>query len=135
MAVSDPIRRLLTEIQSRYPDIATCVRAAQDLLGCEHFSLFRSSIRSILASQKPRGTSPLSAPAAAATDRISPPSSAKLRTKVAIARFAHRDVVEAAATADEQATNRVLTGRAVIALSAIRSVEKAMDVAGDAAFC
>jgi len=25
----------LTAVQSRYPDIATCVRAAQDLLGCE----------------------------------------------------------------------------------------------------
>ena len=34
----------------------------------------------------------------------------------------------------EQATNRVMTGRAILASSAIRTVDKAMEVAGGAAF-
>jgi alkylation response protein AidB-like acyl-CoA dehydrogenase len=56
--------------------------------------------------------------------------------ELATARFAHRDMLDTAATAEpcEQATNRVMTGRAISARSAIRSVEKAMEVAGGAAF-
>jgi alkylation response protein AidB-like acyl-CoA dehydrogenase len=55
---------------------------------------------------------------------------------LATARFAHRDMLEAAAKEEpgEQATNRVMTGRVILARAAIRSVDKAMEVAGGAAF-
>jgi acyl-CoA dehydrogenase len=55
---------------------------------------------------------------------------------IATARFAHRDMLEAAAKEEpgEQATNRVMTGRAILARAAIGSVDKAMEVAGGAAF-
>jgi alkylation response protein AidB-like acyl-CoA dehydrogenase len=60
----------------------------------------------------------------------------EMENELATARFAYHDMVDAAATAEpgEQTTNRVMTGRAILARSAIRSVEKAMDVAGGAAF-
>jgi alkylation response protein AidB-like acyl-CoA dehydrogenase len=60
----------------------------------------------------------------------------EMENEVATARFAHRDMLEAGATSEpgEQTTNRVMTGRAILARSAIRSVEKAMEVAGGAAF-
>jgi hypothetical protein len=49
---------------------------------------------------------------------------------LATARFAHRDMLEAAAKEEpsEQATNRVMTGRAILARAAIGSVDKAMEV-------
>jgi alkylation response protein AidB-like acyl-CoA dehydrogenase len=60
----------------------------------------------------------------------------EMENELATARFAHRDMLEAAATVEpgEQATNRVMTGRAVLARAAIRAVAKAMDVAGGAGF-
>jgi alkylation response protein AidB-like acyl-CoA dehydrogenase len=60
----------------------------------------------------------------------------EMENELAAARYAHRDMLDAAATAkpSEQATNRVMIGRAILARSAIRSVEKAMEVAGGAAF-
>jgi len=60
----------------------------------------------------------------------------EMENDLAAARFAHRDMLDAAATAEpgEQATNRVMIGRAILARSAIRSVEKALEVAGGAAF-
>jgi alkylation response protein AidB-like acyl-CoA dehydrogenase len=60
----------------------------------------------------------------------------EMENELATARFAHHDMLDAAATAEpsEQTTNRVMTGRAILARSAIRSVEKAMEVAGGAAF-
>jgi alkylation response protein AidB-like acyl-CoA dehydrogenase len=56
--------------------------------------------------------------------------------ELATARFAHRDMLEAAVTGgpSQQATDRVMTGRAILARAAIGSVEKAMQVAGGAAF-
>ena len=56
--------------------------------------------------------------------------------ELATARFALRDMLDVAATAEPgtHATNRVMTGRAILARSAIHSVEKAMEVAGGAAF-
>lgn len=60
----------------------------------------------------------------------------EMENELATARFAHRDMLEAAAREEpgERATNRVMTGRAILAGSAIRSVDKAMEVAGGAAF-
>lgn len=60
----------------------------------------------------------------------------EMENELAAARLAHRDMLDAAAAAKpgEQATNRVMIGRAILARSAIRSVEKAMEVAGGAAF-
>jgi len=60
----------------------------------------------------------------------------EMENELAAARFAHRDLLDAAATEEpcEQATNRVMTGRAILARSAIRSVEKAMEVVGGASF-
>ena len=60
----------------------------------------------------------------------------EMENELATARFAYRDMLDAAATAQpsEHATNRVMTGRAILASSAIRAVDKAMDVAGGAAF-
>jgi len=59
----------------------------------------------------------------------------EMENELATARFAHRDMLDAAAGEPcEQATNRVMTGRAILGHSAIRSVEKAMEVAGGAAF-
>ena len=59
-----------------------------------------------------------------------------MENELAIARLAHRDMLDAAAIAEPgpHATNRVMIGRAILAASAIRSVEKAMEVTGDAAF-
>jgi alkylation response protein AidB-like acyl-CoA dehydrogenase len=60
----------------------------------------------------------------------------EMENELATARFAHRDMIEAAATAEpgEQATNRVMMGRAILARAAIRAVAKGMDAAGGAAF-
>lgn len=60
----------------------------------------------------------------------------EMEGELATARFACRDMIEAAVTLEPsaQATNRVMTGRTILARSAIRSVEKAMEVAGGAAF-
>jgi alkylation response protein AidB-like acyl-CoA dehydrogenase len=60
----------------------------------------------------------------------------EMDNELATARFAHRDMLDAASNADpdEHATNRVMTGRTILARSAIRSVEKAMEVAGGASF-
>ena len=60
----------------------------------------------------------------------------EMDNELATARFAYQDMLEAAATAqpNQQTTNRVMTDRAILAGSAIRSVEKAMEVAGGAAF-
>jgi acyl-CoA dehydrogenase len=60
----------------------------------------------------------------------------EMENELAAARHAHRDMVDAGASAEpgEQTTNRVMTGRAILARSVIRSVEKAMEVAGGAAF-
>jgi len=60
----------------------------------------------------------------------------EMENELTTARFAYQDMLEAAATAEpnEQATNRVMAGRAILARSAIRSVEKAMEVAGGVAF-
>jgi alkylation response protein AidB-like acyl-CoA dehydrogenase len=60
----------------------------------------------------------------------------EMENALATARFAHRDMLEAAAREEpgEQATNRVMTGRAILARAAIGSVDKAMEVAGGAAF-
>lgn len=60
----------------------------------------------------------------------------EMENELAKARLAHRDMLDAAATAEpgEQTTNRVMTGRAILARSAICSVEKAMEVAGGGAF-
>jgi acyl-CoA dehydrogenase len=59
-----------------------------------------------------------------------------MENELAAARLAHRDMLDAAAAAipSEQATNRVMIGRAILARSSIRSVEKAMEVAGGAGF-
>src|SRR6476661_964951 len=60
----------------------------------------------------------------------------EMENALATARLAHRDMLETAARQEpgEQATNRVMTGRAILASSAIRTVDKAMEVAGGAAF-
>jgi alkylation response protein AidB-like acyl-CoA dehydrogenase len=60
----------------------------------------------------------------------------EMDNELATARFALRDMLDAAATEEPgaHATNRVMTGRAILARSAIHSVEKAMEVAGGAAF-
>jgi acyl-CoA dehydrogenase len=60
----------------------------------------------------------------------------EMENELATARLAHRDMLEAAAREEpsERATNRVMTGRAILAGSAVRTVEKAMEVAGGAAF-
>jgi alkylation response protein AidB-like acyl-CoA dehydrogenase len=60
----------------------------------------------------------------------------EMENELATARFALRDMLDAAATTEpsEHATNRVMIGRAILACSAIRAVDKAMDVAGGAAF-
>lgn len=60
----------------------------------------------------------------------------EMENEIAVARLAHRDMVDAATIAEpgEQTTNQVMTGRGILARSAIRSVEKAMEVAGGAAF-
>lgn len=60
----------------------------------------------------------------------------EMDNELSTARFAHRDMLDAAATAEpsEAATNQVMIGRTILAHSAIRSVEKAMEVAGGAAF-
>jgi hypothetical protein len=50
----------------------------------------------------------------------------EMENEIAAARLARRHMVDAAATAEpgEQTTNRVMTGRAILARSVIRSVEK-----------
>jgi len=60
----------------------------------------------------------------------------ELENELATARLAYHDMLDAATTAvpNEQTTNRVMNGRTILARSAIRSVEKAMEVAGGAAF-
>jgi alkylation response protein AidB-like acyl-CoA dehydrogenase len=60
----------------------------------------------------------------------------ELENELAIPRFAHRDMLDVAATAEprEQTTNRIMAGRTILARSVIRSVEKAMEVAGGTAF-
>jgi alkylation response protein AidB-like acyl-CoA dehydrogenase len=60
----------------------------------------------------------------------------EMENELATARFAYRDMIEAATTAEpgEQATNRIMMGRAVLARAAIRTVERAMDAAGGAGF-
>jgi alkylation response protein AidB-like acyl-CoA dehydrogenase len=60
----------------------------------------------------------------------------EMENELAMARLAHRDMLETAATAEPgaEATNRVMTGRTILGRSAIRAVEKAMDAAGGAAF-
>ena len=60
----------------------------------------------------------------------------EMENELAVARFAHRDMLDAATMDEpgEQTTNRVMTGRAILARSAIRTVEKAMEVVGGAAF-
>jgi acyl-CoA dehydrogenase len=60
----------------------------------------------------------------------------EMENELATARLAHRDMIETAASAEPEpeTTNRVMTGRAILARSAIRCVEKAMEVAGGAAF-
>jgi alkylation response protein AidB-like acyl-CoA dehydrogenase len=60
----------------------------------------------------------------------------EMENELAIARFAYRDMLEAAASEEpgEHATNRVMAGRAILARAAIGSVDKAMEVAGGAAF-
>lgn len=60
----------------------------------------------------------------------------EMENELATARLAHRDMFAAAASKEpgENATNRVMTDRAILARSAIRSVDKAMDVAGGSAF-
>jgi alkylation response protein AidB-like acyl-CoA dehydrogenase len=60
----------------------------------------------------------------------------EMENELTTARFAYQDMLEAAATAEpsEQTTNRVMTDRSILARSAIRSVEKAMEAAGGLAF-
>jgi alkylation response protein AidB-like acyl-CoA dehydrogenase len=59
----------------------------------------------------------------------------EMENELATARLAHRDMLEVAATEPgEQSTNRVMTGRAILARAVVHSVEKAMEVAGGAAF-
>ena len=60
----------------------------------------------------------------------------EVENELATARLAHRDMIEAPATAEPgaQTTNRVMIGRTILARSAIRSVEKAMEATGGAAF-
>jgi alkylation response protein AidB-like acyl-CoA dehydrogenase len=59
-----------------------------------------------------------------------------MENDLATARLAHYDRLSAAEAAEpgEQSTNRVMTARAILALSAIRSAAKATDLAGGAAF-
>jgi alkylation response protein AidB-like acyl-CoA dehydrogenase len=60
----------------------------------------------------------------------------EMENELTTARLAYQDMLDAAATVEpgEQTTNRVMTGRSILARSAIRSVEKAMEVAGGLAF-
>ena len=60
----------------------------------------------------------------------------EMENELATARLAQRDMIDVAASAEPGAstTNRVMTGRAILARSAIRCVDKAMEVAGGAAF-
>jgi acyl-CoA dehydrogenase len=60
----------------------------------------------------------------------------EMENELATARLAHHDMIEAAAAAEPglQATNRVMIDRSILGRSAIRCVEKAMEVAGGAAF-
>jgi alkylation response protein AidB-like acyl-CoA dehydrogenase len=60
----------------------------------------------------------------------------EMENDLATARLAHCDMLSAAEAAEpgEQTTNRVMTARAILARSVIRSVAKAMDVAGGSAF-
>lgn len=60
----------------------------------------------------------------------------EMENELATARMASHDMMEAAAAAEPgpQTTNRIMIGRAILGRSAIRCVEKAMEVAGGAAF-
>lgn len=60
----------------------------------------------------------------------------EMENELAAVRLAHRDMLDAAATEQpgKQTTNRIMTGRAILGRSVIRSVEKAMKVAGGVAF-
>jgi acyl-CoA dehydrogenase len=60
----------------------------------------------------------------------------EMESELAVARFALRDLVEAGATATPGAetTNRVAIGRSVAGRAALRTVEKAMELAGGAGF-
>jgi len=61
----------------------------------------------------------------------------EMENDLAAARMAHRDMVEAAAACEQpgpEITNRVLIARTLTGRAAIRVVEKAMEVAGGAAF-
>ena len=60
----------------------------------------------------------------------------EMENELAIARLAHRDMLDTAAAVEPgpHATNRVMIARAILTGSVIRSVERAMEVAGGAAF-
>jgi alkylation response protein AidB-like acyl-CoA dehydrogenase len=61
----------------------------------------------------------------------------EIENELTVARLAHRDMVEAAGTCEEPAldiTNRVIIGRTLVARSAARVVEKAMEAAGGRSF-
>src|SRR5262249_13792006 len=60
----------------------------------------------------------------------------EMENELAVARMAHRDMVEAAEadTPGPETTNRVWIGRTLVGRAAVRTVEKAMEVAGGSSF-
>ena len=61
----------------------------------------------------------------------------ELDSELAVARMAHRDMIEAAERCDKpgpETANRVITGRTIVGRSAMRVVEKAMEAVGGASF-
>jgi len=62
---------------------------------------------------------------------------AEMENELAAARFAHRDMVEAAERCDDpgpQTTNRIMIGRTLLGRAAVRVVEKAMEAVGGSSF-
>jgi acyl-CoA dehydrogenase len=61
----------------------------------------------------------------------------EMENELAAAKYAHRDMVEAAACCEEpgpETTNRVMVGRTLVGRAAVRVVEKAMEAVGGSSF-
>jgi alkylation response protein AidB-like acyl-CoA dehydrogenase len=77
---------------------------------------------------------------ALARKRASDPASAylvgEMENALTLARMAHRDMVEAAASCEPgpETTNRIMIGRSLVGRAAIQVVEKAMEAAGGSSF-
>jgi alkylation response protein AidB-like acyl-CoA dehydrogenase len=61
----------------------------------------------------------------------------EMENELAVARLAHRDMVEAAASCEQpgpETTNRIVTGRALVGRAVTRVAETAMEIAGGSSF-